>query len=103
MTNDAPEKIIRNIEPVSKDLIKTDKASNDSIVSSIVETCFFLRSGFSMFYPFMILLPNGPALSCGVVNFRHATNETSPTTKVFAFAPDLCLAMLIAPSWQPST
>jgi len=41
---------------------------------------------------------NGTALSCGVDKFQNATNETSPTTKVLSFAPDLCLAMLIAPS-----
>ena len=41
---------------------------------------------------------NGPALSCGVDKFRHATNETSPTTKVFAFAPDLCTPCKLHPA-----
>jgi hypothetical protein len=48
------------------------------------------------------LRPNGPALSCGADKYRHAINETSLTTKVLSFAPDLCSAMLIAPGWQPS-
>ena len=42
--------------------------------------------------------PNGLALSCGVDKYRHARNEQSPTTIVFAFAPDLCSPCKLHPA-----
>jgi hypothetical protein len=42
--------------------------------------------------------PNGLALSCGMTNFRDATNGTSSTTKVLSFATSRCSPCKLHPA-----
>jgi hypothetical protein len=84
---------------INSDLIK--QAAIRHVDKSTASVSTTHSNKFPSTYSFL-LLPNGLALSCGADNYRNATNETSPTSKILSFAPDLCLAMLIAPSWQPS-
>jgi hypothetical protein len=49
--------------------IGNTKMSNNIIKGDFINKSFYLKTCCRQ--------PNGPALSCGVDNFRNATNETS--------------------------